>query len=61
MPWPAQALAQLLPLTHFLRIVGGIVLKGAALGDPTLELLWMSCILLALVVIASLRFRKKLA
>ena len=61
MPWPAQALSQLLPLTHFLRIVRGIVLKGSGLPDVTIELLWMACILVALVVIASLRFRKKLA
>ena len=29
MPRAAQFLAQLLPLTHFLRIVRGITLKGA--------------------------------
>ncbi|HEY6908173.1 MAG TPA: ABC transporter permease [Myxococcales bacterium] len=61
MPRAAQALSQALPLTHFLRIVRGIVLKGAGLGDLGTELLWLSCILLALVVLASLRFTKKLA
>jgi ABC-2 type transport system permease protein len=61
MPVPAQMLSQFLPLTHFLRIVRGIVLKGSALEDVTLELVWLSCILVALVVLASLRFRKKLA
>jgi ABC-2 type transport system permease protein len=61
MPRAAQALAQALPLTHFLRIVRGIVLKGAGLGDLSAELLWLSCILVALVVLASLRFTKKLA
>ena len=61
MPRPAQLLSQLLPLTHFLRIVRGIVLKGSGLSDLTTELLWLSSILVALVVLASLRFRKKLA
>jgi len=61
MPRAAQWLAQALPLTHFLRIVRGIVLKGAGLSDLGPELLWMSCILVALVVLASLRFSKKLA
>jgi ABC-2 type transport system permease protein len=61
MPRAAQALSQALPLTHFLRIVRGIVLKGAGLGDLAPELLWLSGILVALVVLASLRFTKKLA
>ncbi len=61
MPRAAQILSQALPLTHFLRIVRGIVLKGAGLLDVTTELLWMACILVALVVLASLRFTKKLA
>ncbi len=60
MPQPAQWLSQALPLTHFLRIVRGITLKGAHFGDVSSELLWMVGILCALVTIASLRFRKKL-
>lgn len=60
MPRPAQWLSQGLPLTHFLRIVRGIVLKGATLKDLGVELLWLGCILVALVMFASLRFRKKL-
>lgn len=61
MPRPAQLLSQALPLTHFLRIVRGIVLKGSGLADLSVELLWLSGILVVLVVVASLRFRKKLA
>jgi ABC-2 type transport system permease protein len=60
MPRPAQALSQLLPLTHFLRIVRGIVLKGAALGDVAGEVVWLCAILVALVALSSLRFTKKL-
>jgi ABC-2 type transport system permease protein len=61
MPRPAQWLAQGLPLTHYLRIVRGLVLKGSGFGDVVGEVLWLSAILTALVALASLRFRKKLA
>jgi ABC-2 type transport system permease protein len=61
MPRPAQWLAQGLPLTHFLRIVRGIVLKGADFADVASELTWMAAILGALVLFGSLRFTKKLA
>lgn len=60
MPRSAQWLAQGLPLTHYLRIVRGLVLKGSGLGDLVGEVLWLSAILVALVALASLRFRKKL-
>ena len=60
MPVPAQWLSQILPLTHFLRIVRGITLKGSTLSDVASELVWLSAILLALVAVASARFRKKL-
>ncbi len=61
MPRPAQWISNLLPLTHFLRIVRGITLKGSTMPDSAGEFRWMLAILVALVVIASLRFRKKLA
>ncbi len=61
MPRPAQLLAQGLPLTHFLRIVRGITLKGSDFADVSLELLWMAIILGALLGLASARFRKKIA
>ena len=61
MPRPAQFVSQALPLTHFLRIVRGITLKGALLEDVSGELVWLGCIFCALVVLTSLRFSKKLA
>jgi ABC-2 type transport system permease protein len=60
MPRPAQWLSEALPLTHFLRIVRGITLKGAVFPDVRFEFMWLSLILLALVVFSSLRFSKKL-
>ncbi|HYO95118.1 MAG TPA: ABC transporter permease [Polyangiaceae bacterium] len=61
MPRPAQVLAQALPLTHFLRIVRGITLKGAGFSDVRLDFLWLLALLGGLVLLASLRFSKKLA
>jgi ABC-2 type transport system permease protein len=60
MPVPAQWLSQILPLTHFLRIVRGITLRGADFSDVATELVWLTAILGALVTLASLRFSKKL-
>jgi ABC-2 type transport system permease protein len=61
MPEPAQWLSQALPLTHFLRIVRGITLRGAGFSDLVSELAAMSAILVVLVTVASFRFSKKLA
>ncbi|MFO0740169.1 MAG: ABC transporter permease [Labilithrix sp.] len=60
MPRPAQWLSSILPLTHFLRVVRGIVLKGAAFEDLRGELAWLVAIVAVLVLFSSLRFRKKL-
>ncbi len=61
MPAPAQWLSQMLPLTHFLRIVRTIVLKGGGFADVEFEFLWMCGILAVLLLVATLRFRKQLA
>jgi len=60
MPRPAQLIAQGLPLTHFLRIVRGITLKGAGFADVAVELVWLGAIFGVLVLLTSLRFNKKL-
>jgi len=60
MPRPAQWLSQALPLTHFLRIVRGIVLKGSTFDELRPELVWLTGLLVALVAFSSVRFRKKL-
>jgi ABC-2 type transport system permease protein len=60
MPRPAQWLAQVLPLTHFLRIVRAITLKGGQFADVAPELIWLSGLLLLLILLASVRFTKKL-
>ena len=60
MPRPAQILSQGLPLTHFLRIVRVITLKSGDFSDIRGEVIWLSALLAALVLLASLRFTKKL-
>ena len=60
MPEAAQWIAQALPLTHFLRIVRRITLMGAGWPDVAHELLWLAIIFCGLVLVASLRFKKKL-
>ena len=60
MPAPAQWLSQGLPLTHFLRIVRGVVLRGSGAGDLAGEAGALAIIVGALVVLASLRFSKRL-
>jgi ABC-2 type transport system permease protein len=61
MPLPAQWIAQALPLTHFLRVVRGITLKGSGFAEVAGEMIWLGAILLVLIALASARFRKKLS
>ncbi len=61
MPRLAQAVGQCLPLSHFLRLVRGIVLRGAGPSELGPDLWAMGLILLVLVTLATARFRKKLA
>jgi ABC-2 type transport system permease protein len=60
MPRPAQWLAEIFPLTHFLRIVRGIVLRGATLPDVSRELWPLALFATATLALALLRFRKRL-
>jgi ABC-2 type transport system permease protein len=60
MPRPAQILGELVPLTHFLRIIRSIVLKGARFADVAPEVGYLALICGVLVVLSALRFRKKL-
>lgn len=60
MPVPAQHVAQLFPLTHFIRIVRGITLKGCSYADVHVEVMWLAGMLAVTVVTTAVRFRKKL-
>ena len=60
MPDWAQAIGTALPITHFLRIVREIMLKGAGFTDIVGDLLPLALILLTLATLALLRFRRTL-
>jgi ABC-2 type transport system permease protein len=60
MPVAAQWIGEVLPLTHFLRIVRGIVLKGATLDTLGAELAAIGAFFVVAFVLASLTFRKRL-
>jgi len=54
MPDWAQALGEAFPLTHFLRIVRGIMLKGGGFGDIS-QSVWPLCLILVIVSLAALK------
>jgi len=60
MPLWAQALGELLPLTHMLRIVRGILLKGSTLADIQANLWPMLAFMLVVSIIALRRYRQTL-
>jgi len=60
MPGWAQALGEMLPLTHFLRIVRGILLKGNGITEVVPDLWPIAAFLLFAAAIALLRYRKTL-
>ena len=60
MPKAAQWLAEVLPLTHFLRLARGIMLRNATLAELWVEVLALSVFTLAMLVIAVSRVRKRL-
>jgi len=60
MPVAAQWIAQVLPLTHFNVIIRGIVLRGADLPEVWLQLLKLAAFLAVMLVVAAVRFKKRL-
>jgi ABC-2 type transport system permease protein len=57
MPVWAQYMGEALPATHFMRIVRGVMLKGASLGDVSAELVAIVGILLIVSALAISRYR----
>jgi ABC transporter DrrB family efflux protein len=60
MPRAAQFLGSMLPLTHFLRILRGVVLRAATVDDLAPEIAALALIAGVLVALSALRFRTKL-
>jgi ABC-2 type transport system permease protein len=60
MPDWAQAIGEVLPLTHFLRIIRGIMLKGSEAVDIRAEIFALVAIGAVMMLAALLRFRRTL-
>ena len=60
MPRPAQWIGQILPLTHFLRIARGVLLKGATIDALVGEVAAISVFAVVALALAVALFRKRL-
>ena len=60
MPKWAQYVGETLPVTHYVRIVRAIMLKGATLGDLHVDAAALAALMLVAMTIAVTRFRRTL-
>jgi ABC-2 type transport system permease protein len=60
MPHWAQWIGEALPLTHFIRIVRGIMLKGNGFADMQIDVAALAIFMFAAMALALFRFRKTL-
>jgi len=60
MPMWAQVIGEALPLTHFMRIVRGITLKGTGLVDMQIDVAALFIFMIAAMGLALARFRRTL-
>ncbi|HET7716189.1 MAG TPA: ABC transporter permease [Bauldia sp.] len=60
MPGWAQAIGEIIPLTHFLRVVRGIMLKGANFAEVWPNVWPLAAFWAAMATIALLRYRRTL-
>jgi ABC-2 type transport system permease protein len=60
MPTVVQWIAEVLPLTHFLRLIRGVMLRGAGLFELWPDVLALLAFTAVMMTAAILRFRKRL-
>jgi ABC-2 type transport system permease protein len=60
MPEPAQWISEVLPLTHFIRLIRGIMLRGADLGDLWQDGLALLAFIAIMLTLAIRLFHKRL-
>jgi ABC-2 type transport system permease protein len=60
MPKAAQYIAEILPATHFIRLIRGVYLRGASASQLLPDILWLLGFTVIMLVIATKRFRKSL-
>ena len=60
MPRAAQYLAEILPATHYMRLIRGVFLRGATASQLLPDILWLLGFTAVMLTIATRRFRKSL-
>ena len=60
MPRPIQVVAEALPLTHFLRLIRGVMLRGGSLWEMWHEVAALLAFTAVMMTLAIARFRKRL-
>ena len=60
MPGWAQIFGEILPLTHFLRIIRAVMLKGAEFSAVAVEIGWLALFVVLFAGLALVRFRRTL-
>ena len=60
MPVAAQWLAEVLPMTHFIRLVRGIMVRAATLSDMPGDMLALAAIAVVLLILSTRRIHKRL-
>ncbi|HTQ98721.1 MAG TPA: ABC transporter permease [Candidatus Acidoferrum sp.] len=60
MPLPAQYIAEVLPATHFVRMIRGVVLRDASLANMQPDTLYLLGFTVVGIIIATLKFKKSL-
>ncbi|HEY8430532.1 MAG TPA: ABC transporter permease, partial [Sandaracinaceae bacterium] len=60
MPAPVRWAAEVLPMTHFVRLIRGVMLRGASLSDMWIDVLALVLFIVVMMVLAITRFRKRL-
>ena len=60
MPTLAKYIGEALPITHFIRLTRGIMLREASLGEQPFDLLYLAVFAVVAMTAAALRFSKRL-
>ena len=60
MPVIAQYIAEALPATHYMRLIRGVVLREVEIIDMASDVSWLALFTVGGLIIASLRFKKRL-
>jgi len=61
LPVPLYMISNIFPVTHFIQIIRGIVVRGAGLADLIPSTFWLLFLTVVLIGAATLRFRKSTA